>query len=311
MIRVAHFSDLHYGGKTLAEADRCFGAGIDRAIELADGDPSMGDVMFGSPLALAHVARGLGRCCLGLPGWEADMRRGPVIARDVDPFSCATAITYVYFPGITLGALAADDRALCEVDEAFRVAQRSGDDMAVAFAQVILGVVLVHRDNDDDRDRGRQVLAEIAELLEHRGHSLSELRLLEAYLARENYRCGDRDASISMMISVVDEMTREGQLLSWGMPATGVLVETLLDRGAEGDAALAEAAIERLAAAPAADGVVMREAWLLNLRAQLARARGDDDAFRDYVGRYREMAESLGFTGHMARAGSLTTQRGG
>ena len=56
---------------------------------------------------------------------------------------------------ITLGALAADDRALCEVDEAFRVAQRSGDDMAVAFAQVILGVVLVHRDNDDDRDRGR------------------------------------------------------------------------------------------------------------------------------------------------------------
>ena len=33
MIRVAHFSDLHYGGKTLAEADRCFGAGIDRAIE--------------------------------------------------------------------------------------------------------------------------------------------------------------------------------------------------------------------------------------------------------------------------------------
>ena len=34
MIRVSHFSDLHYGGKTLAEADRCFGAGIDRAIEL-------------------------------------------------------------------------------------------------------------------------------------------------------------------------------------------------------------------------------------------------------------------------------------
>jgi exonuclease SbcD len=34
MIRVAHFSDLHYGGKTLVEADRCFGAAIDRAIEL-------------------------------------------------------------------------------------------------------------------------------------------------------------------------------------------------------------------------------------------------------------------------------------
>lgn len=34
MIRVAHFSDLHYGGKSLVEADRCFGAAIDRAISL-------------------------------------------------------------------------------------------------------------------------------------------------------------------------------------------------------------------------------------------------------------------------------------
>jgi exonuclease SbcD len=33
MIRIAHFSDLHYGHKTLAEADRCFGAAINQAIE--------------------------------------------------------------------------------------------------------------------------------------------------------------------------------------------------------------------------------------------------------------------------------------
>ena len=32
MIRIAHFSDLHYGPKSLVEADRCFGAAIDRAI---------------------------------------------------------------------------------------------------------------------------------------------------------------------------------------------------------------------------------------------------------------------------------------
>ena len=34
MIRIAHFSDLHYGTKTLVEADRCFGAAIDRSITL-------------------------------------------------------------------------------------------------------------------------------------------------------------------------------------------------------------------------------------------------------------------------------------
>lgn len=34
MIRIAHFSDLHYGPRNLAEADRCFSVAIDRAIAL-------------------------------------------------------------------------------------------------------------------------------------------------------------------------------------------------------------------------------------------------------------------------------------
>lgn len=34
MTRIAHFSDLHYGPKNLIEADRCFGAAIDRAVAL-------------------------------------------------------------------------------------------------------------------------------------------------------------------------------------------------------------------------------------------------------------------------------------
>jgi exonuclease SbcD len=34
MIRIAHFSDLHYGPRNVAEADRCFSAAIDRAIAL-------------------------------------------------------------------------------------------------------------------------------------------------------------------------------------------------------------------------------------------------------------------------------------
>lgn len=35
MIPIAHFSDLHYGPKNLDEADRCFGAAINRAIALS------------------------------------------------------------------------------------------------------------------------------------------------------------------------------------------------------------------------------------------------------------------------------------
>ena len=86
------------------------------------------------------------------------------------------------------------------------------------------------------------------------------------------------------MRAAVDHLFREGRLLGWGIPATGVLVETLLDRGADGDVAEAEAAIERLAAAPADDGLVIRDIWLLRLRALLARAQGDDTAYRRLSG---------------------------
>jgi hypothetical protein len=76
-------------------------------------------------------------------------------------------------------------------------------------------------------------------------------------------------------------------------------LETLLDRGADGDVAEAEAAIERFAAAPADEGLVMRDIWLLRLRALLARAQADAVAYADFRDRYRDMATSPGFEGHM------------
>jgi hypothetical protein len=79
----------------------------------------------------------------------------------------------------------------------------------------------------------------------------------------------------------------------------------LLDRGAEGDVAEAEAAIDRLAAAPAEDGLVIREIWLLRLRAPLARARGDANAYADFRDRHRDMARTLGFEGHIAWADAM------
>ena len=53
---------------------------------------------------------------------------------------------------------------------------------------------------------------------------------------------------------------------------------------------------ERLAAAPTDTGFVLQETWLLRLRALLARAHGDENAYRDC---YRTMATDLGFEGHM------------
>jgi hypothetical protein len=76
------------------------------------------------------------------------------------------------------------------------------------------------------------------------------------------------------MRTAADHLFREGRLLGWGIAVTGVRGETLLDRGGDADVAEAEAAIERLAAAPADDGLVMRDIWLFRLRALLAWAHG-------------------------------------
>ena len=83
------------------------------------------------------------------------------------------------------------------------------------------------------------------------------------------------------------------------------MVETLLDGGADGDIAEAEAAITRLVDAPSDDALAIREIWLLRLRALLARAHGDDTAYRNHRDRYRAMATSLGFQGHMKWAEAM------
>jgi len=270
-----------------------------RVIDLADGDPFKGNFIVGSPLALAFTTRAIARYCLGRPGWSDDLRHGLAMARSADPMSYAMVVAYVYWPGLTFGVLAADDPAVREIEDALRIAERSGDDMALLFARTMLGTALLHRHLDAERDRGQKLLAEASDVLLRRGHNLSELRLINVYLAGERARRGDRDKAIPLMFAAVDELVREGQLLSWGTPATGVLVETLLERGADDDVAEAKAAIERLAAAPADEGLVMRDIWLLRLRALLARAQGDEGSYRDYRDRYRDMATSLGFEGHM------------
>ena len=130
------------------------------------------------------------------------------------------------------------------------------------------------------------------------------LAVVDVYAARERARCGDRDGAIPQMRAAIDDMFHAGHL-SYGIPATGFLVETLLERGAAGDLAEAEAAIDRLVAAPADDGLVIREIWLLRMRALLDRARGDETGYRDYRDRYRAMATDLGFEGHIAWAEAM------
>jgi hypothetical protein len=83
-------------------------------------------------------------------------------------------------------------------------------------------------------------------------------------------------------------------------PAVAALVELLIRRGGERDLAEVNAAIERLAAVPTDPGFVLHELPLLRMRALLAQAHGDGAAYEEFRDRYRNMANDLGFEGHMA-----------
>jgi class 3 adenylate cyclase len=275
-----------------------------RVIDLADGDPSKGNFMVGSPLALAFTQRGLARYHLGLPGWRDDLSHGLAMARSSDPYSYATAATYVYLVGMGYGVLTADDRAVHDTEDALRAAERSGDDFALRVARMTLGAALVHRPTAAERDRGQQMLAEVMEVFLRREGALGESPIVNVYLARERARRGDLDGAIPLIRATTDHRFLEGRLLGWGIPATAVLVETLLERGADGDAAEAEAAIERLATA-ATDEIASRDIFLLRLRALLARAHGDTAGYADFRDRYREMAKALEFEGHIEWANAM------
>ncbi len=276
-----------------------------RVIELADGDPTKGNFIMGSPLALAYATRAMGQAVLGHPPseWLGALAVAVPMAHKTDPTTYCIVIDLLYGVGICGGALLADDNAVELVDEALQIAERSGDDFALANARFAVGLTLMHRDSPTDRERALTVLTQLRDMCLNEHFSLCELPIVEAYIGWEQSRRGDLDGAIPAMRAAVDDLFRNGQL-SLSCMATRVFVETLLARGGESDLQEAQTAIERLAAAPLDDEVVMRKLWLLRLRALLAGARGDEKAHRDLVQRYDAMARSVGWLGHMAVADS-------
>jgi class 3 adenylate cyclase len=276
-------------------------------IDLAAGDPTKGAGFgMGSPLAIAVAFRGVARWWLGRPGWRQDLHDALAMARNSDPATLGVAVTWTYGVGIGYGVVRADDSALHTIEEAVQTAQGASSDIGVIFADYSLASALLYRDVAAERQRGLELMAQAREWQRERMPSL--VPLTELLAAPERTRRGDRDAAMAAMRKAVDQLHEEGRL-GYGVWGTGALVEALLERDAEGDVAEAQEAFDRLANLPADDGWAIREITLLRLRALLSRARGDDVAYQDLVSRYLAMAESLGFEGHIAWAGSMIAGR--
>ena len=274
-------------------------------VDLAAGDPAKGAGFgFGSPLAVALAWRGSARWWLGRPGWRQDLHDAVAMARRSNPETLAGAIAWTYGFAMQHGVLRTTDSVVRASEDAVQTAQRASSDRALGLAGYTLAVGLLNRDAVADRHRGLELMMQTRDIW-LRKRALFLIPVTDLWTARETARRGDRDAAIPVMRQAVDELRQAGHLF-YGVWGTGLLVETLLERGTEGDLAEAQKAIDGLAVLWVDDGSAMREITLLRLRALLTRVRCDNVAYRDLVSRYRAMAESLGFEGHIAWAEAMT-----
>jgi adenylate cyclase len=273
------------------------------AIDLAEGDRARGGYLLGSPLASAYAIRCTARWVLGHAGWRDDFNRAVAMARDADPISQGVVIAYTYANAIGCGVIVADDAALRDIDRALRSAQRSADDIALGFALYTKAHALLQRDSAQ-RERGLALCRQVREMAVDGRYYRTHVPVIDAWIAEEMIKRGDRGA-VPLLRASIDELYSL-ELLGYWLWGTGVLVEALLERGTDSDVQEAETAVERLSTHPVIAGWAWRDLILLRLRALLARTRGDEVTYRDFADRYRAMAESLGFEGHIAIAEAMT-----
>jgi adenylate cyclase len=272
----------------------------DRLIDLADGDPTKGNLIFGSPLSTAIAMRGHVKMCLGIRGWLDDAATSIAMAAPLDPTSYVFALLWKYVASIPFGALPADTTAMHETTEALRIAESSSDDFILGMGRLSRGLVLVTHEGPQ-REAGLDLFTQARDMAVAQRFSLSPLIIVDPEFAIEKARNGDLDGAIELARAAVDGAYESGDMI-WRGRATDVLVQLLIRRGSVPDLQAAEAAIDRLAAVPTDPGFVLHELPLLRSRALLALARGDENGHRNFLEGHRAKAAAAGFDALLAIA---------
>ncbi|WP_235009984.1 adenylate/guanylate cyclase domain-containing protein [Mycobacterium sp. 3519A] len=260
-----------------------------RAIDVADGNATLGNFFFESPLAWALTLRGVTRCSLGEAGWHEDLHAGVAMAREVQGITRAAVVAGGYVPAVLNGVLAVDATLLADTDETLRAAERSGDDVSLAWARITHGIMLVRVNAADSA--GMSLLMKGRQQAWRHGDLLTAT-MADVQLAEYKARAAELDAAIEIARATTAHLVECGEVLFRG-PATVVLVEALLQRGAGRDLQEAHAVVDELAACTVHPGFVLYELALLRSRAALARFRGDRQGNAELMQRYREMTVRL------------------
>ncbi|HKV19624.1 MAG TPA: adenylate/guanylate cyclase domain-containing protein [Mycobacterium sp.] len=274
-----------------------------RIIDLADETPNKKTLFVESPVALAYTLRGGARVCLGTAGWREDFRKAAAIAQNRNPLTRQAVTFYTYVFAVPFGVLLADHTALRETEQTVVMAERSADDATLFLARLARGVALVHHGGPGS-DLGLEMIVSTRRTERFWGFSALTGPIADIHIANERARLGDFDGAVEAGRAAVDGLRSWGESI-WCALATTALAGALLQRRRDGDLDAADTLIDRLAAVPTDPDFVLHDITLLRLRSMAARARGDDERYREIRNRYRKRAAELGFDGHIAWAAAM------
>ena len=188
-----------------------------RVIELAGGDATLGSFFFESPLAWAITLRRLANCSLGQSGWCDDLRVGLAMAHSAGGMTQAAVTTYGY--GVTMlnCVLVPDTTVLEHTADALASAERVGNDVSVAWARVIHGIVLV-RKHVRDRATGLELVARGRQQALRHGDLLT-VTMADIQMAECKACDGDTAGAIEIAAATVKHLSDCG-IVSFRGPAT-------------------------------------------------------------------------------------------
>ncbi len=139
----------------------------EKTVEWTAGDPAKGNLIVGSPLAVALALRG-----------RRDFDDALALAESAEPMTLASVLSWRNGMGTINGVLRADDAAVEEIEKALQAIEASGDDYAVGMVKFVLGC-----------QPGRELLAHVRDMC-----------------TREQARDGEHDGAIRLIRKSLNEM---------------------------------------------------------------------------------------------------------
>jgi class 3 adenylate cyclase len=274
----------------------------DRAIELADGDPTVGaGVLLGCPYAQCYVLKGLALTYLGhLEQAGRLLEQGRKIARaqrdlEVVGFSHNCSTWLAYFQG-------EPEAVLGHAQQALEIAERIGSSFSRAWGWLWIGVAALIR---GEWQRAIDAL-ERSEAIAREGRTAVEGDAGRLALLGESYLgLGDPERARTLVAEAVEIAPAQGHVV-WETHANLALARVLLGSAGTAERAQIEAALAHALQLAGDTGAKAYEPLVHVELAELARQGGEEEERQRELRDAHRLFTEIGASGHTERlAGEL------